>query len=327
VRLCTFQAVSDQYQLVYVGISGLTCALSLARQGCKDVQVYELASNLGFVGAGIQLAPNMARVLDQLGVWKEIEAEAVELKMTSIREGSTDNELGSVQLPHVRELYGYPHMVGHRANLVDALYQGCKRETAIKFHFSTAIQEVLTWGPKPKFRAVARDGRSWEEEVDLLLGCDGVKSNIRSRMLNELGVIGDVEDTGQAAYRIMLTRDEMKHDSELLELLDTDGVTRWIGEKRHVIAYPVSNKTIYNISTTQPDTHFADAPSITYTTKGSKKEMLNVFSDFCSRVQRMLNLVPEGKVCEWKLRVHSPLPTWSHQQVALLGAISYSPFS
>ncbi|KAF5355578.1 hypothetical protein D9758_006419 [Tetrapyrgos nigripes] len=305
--------------IVGSGISGLTCALALARQGCKDIQIYEMASNLGFVGAGIQLAPNMARVLERLGVWKDIEAEAVEIKMTSIREGSTDKELGNVPLTYVGEQYGFPHMVAHRASLVDSIYEGCKREAAIKFHFATVIQEVMAWGPKPKFRALARDGRSWDVEVDLLLGCDGVKSSIRSGILKELGVNADIEDTGQAAYRIMLTRDEMKHDPELLELIDTNGVTRWIGEKRHIIAYPVSKKSIYNISTTQPDTRFAAAPSITYTTKGSKKEMQDVFSDFCPKVLRMLDLIPEGEVCEWRLRVHSPLPTWVHGQVALLG--------
>ncbi len=47
--------------------------------------------------------------------------------------------------------------------------------------------------------------------------------------------------------------------------------------------------------------------------------MLSVFSDFCPKVQRMLNLVPEGEVCEWKLRVHAPLPTWIHGTVALVG--------
>jgi salicylate hydroxylase len=47
--------------------------------------VYEAASNLGFVGAGIQLAPNLARILDRLGCWADIFKEAVELKATSIR--------------------------------------------------------------------------------------------------------------------------------------------------------------------------------------------------------------------------------------------------
>lgn len=66
-------------------MGGLTTALALAKQGFRQIDVYEAASNLGFVGAGIQLAPNMARILDRLGVWKEIEAEAVDLKETSIR--------------------------------------------------------------------------------------------------------------------------------------------------------------------------------------------------------------------------------------------------
>lgn len=66
-------------------MGGLTCALALAQRGFKNIDVYENASDLGFVGAGIQLAPNMARVLDQLGVWKGIESEAVDIEDTSVR--------------------------------------------------------------------------------------------------------------------------------------------------------------------------------------------------------------------------------------------------
>lgn len=69
-------------------MGGLATSLALARHGFTKIDVYESASNLGFVGAGIQLAPNMARILDRLGVWKEIEAEAVDLKETSIRRTS-----------------------------------------------------------------------------------------------------------------------------------------------------------------------------------------------------------------------------------------------
>lgn len=74
-------------------MGGLTCALALAQEGFKNIDVYESASDLGFVGAGIQLAPNMARVLDRLGVWKGIEAEAVNIEETSVR--------GIVELPSV----------------------------------------------------------------------------------------------------------------------------------------------------------------------------------------------------------------------------------
>ena len=71
--------------IIGAGMGGLATALALAKQGFRRINVYEFASNLGFVGAGIQLAPNMARILDRLGVWADIEKEAVSLNDTSIR--------------------------------------------------------------------------------------------------------------------------------------------------------------------------------------------------------------------------------------------------
>ncbi|CAI7665462.1 unnamed protein product [Penicillium manginii] len=303
------------------GMGGLTTALALAQRGFKNIDVYENAHDLGFVGAGIQLAPNMARVLDNLGVWKPIEAEAVNISETSVREGATDNELAHVDLNYIEETYGYKHMVGHRASLADGLYQGCLKQSAIKFHFAVTAESVDSFGPKPSFTAVPRDEtqKPYKVECDVLLSADGIKSQTRVEILKRLNVDVGVKDTNQAAYRIMIHKDQIKDDPELLALINNTRVTRWIGEKRHIIAYAVSNNTIYNLSTTQPDTNFAAATNATYTTKGDKGAMLGVFSDFCPMVQRMLNYVPEGEVCEWKLRVHDPLPTWVHEQVALVG--------
>ncbi|PKX98101.1 putative monooxygenase [Aspergillus novofumigatus IBT 16806] len=297
--------------IIGAGMGGLTCALALAKEGFKHIDVFEYAADLGFVGAGIQLAPNMARVLDRLGVWKDIEAEAVEIKDTSVRVGATDSELAHVQLGYIRETYGYPHMVGHRHSLANGLYNGCLRyPDQIKFHFSTAAENVTSFGPRATFTAV---------EADVLLAADGIKSKTRVAMLQKLGITAAVKDTHQAAYRIMIHKDQCKDDPELQALINSNRVTRWIGERRHIIAYPVSNNTIYNLSTTQPDTNFAAATNAAYTTKGSKSAMLRVFADFCPLVQRMLNYVPEGDVCEWKLRVHEPLPTWVYDQTALVG--------
>jgi len=69
-------------------MGGLGTALAFAKKGFKKINVFETASNLGFVGAGIQMPPNVARVLDRYGVWDEIEAEATNVKDTSIRRGT-----------------------------------------------------------------------------------------------------------------------------------------------------------------------------------------------------------------------------------------------
>lgn len=308
--------------IVGAGMGGLTTALALAAAGFRDIEVFESASDLGFVGAGIQMAPNMARILDQLGVWQEISSEAVILNETSIREGSSDKELAHVDLRYIKKAFGYEHMVGHRSALARGLYNGCKQYPAVRFSFGMLIDDIVVGNDRPSFKATARkdpDQAAREITCDILLGADGIKSNTRSAMLKHLKADAQIVDTNQAAYRIMLTREQMASDPQLLELLDSDRVIRWIGERRHIIAYPVSNKQIYNLSTTQPDVNFAEAPSATYTTKGSKKQMLQVYGDYCPLVQRMLDLVPEGEVCEWKLRVHAPLPTWIVNSTALIG--------
>lgn len=234
-------------------------------------------------------------------------------------EGSTDAELGHVDLRYIRDTYIYPHMVGHRSSLASSMYEGCLREDTITFHMATSAGTVKSWGPRPVMEMIPRQGDKYDVTSDVLFACDGVKSTIRDQLLRLKDIDAKIVDTGQAAYRIMLRREDMQNDAELLELINQESVTRWIGEKRHIIAYPVSNKQIYNLSTVQPDRNFASAPSATYTTKGSKPQMMEIFGDFCPKVRRMLDLVPEGEVCEWKLRVHEPLPFWVYEQTVLVG--------
>ena len=66
-------------------MGGLGVALSLAKKGFKNISVYEAARDLGFVGAGLQMAPNMARILDRLGCWETIVKTTTNVKGSSIR--------------------------------------------------------------------------------------------------------------------------------------------------------------------------------------------------------------------------------------------------
>lgn len=92
---------------------------------------------------------------------------------------------------------------------------------------------------------------------------------------------------GQAAYRILIPREKMMSDPELAPLIEENVVTRWIAPRRHIIAYPISNKTIYNISTAHPDEHLVQE---SWTSKGSKTDMLKTWSDYCPRIQKMLHM-------------------------------------
>ena len=56
------------------GIGGLTAALCLVKGG-HEVEVFERASELTEVGAGIQLSPNCSRVLHYLGLEDALRAD------------------------------------------------------------------------------------------------------------------------------------------------------------------------------------------------------------------------------------------------------------
>ncbi|KAF9890639.1 hypothetical protein FE257_005770 [Aspergillus nanangensis] len=308
-----------QICIIGAGIGGLTTGLALAKQGFQNIQVYENAPALGFVGAGIQMAPNMARILKVLGVWDAIAADGVATDYYSIREGASGKIMGLVDCRNIETDYGSRQTGGHRATLVNTLYDACVRHK-VQFSFSSTVDASLDFTGRPTFSVTtAGEEKPHPVQCDILLGADGVKSKTRQALLRKLNVKAGVKETGQAAYRIMLTREQMQHDPELLALLDGDQTIRWIGEKRHIVGYPISQRSIYNISTTQPDVNFAAAASATYTTKGSKKAMMNLYSDFCPLVPRMLDLAPDQEIVEWKLNVHDPLPTWVQGSFALVG--------
>lgn len=49
-------------------MGGTAAALALAEKGYTNINVWENASALGEVGAGINITPNMSRILERWGV-------------------------------------------------------------------------------------------------------------------------------------------------------------------------------------------------------------------------------------------------------------------
>ncbi|CAI6081945.1 unnamed protein product [Clonostachys chloroleuca] len=308
--------------IIGAGIGGLTAALSFARRGFKKIDVYENAPALGFVGAGIQIAPNLIRVLDSLGIWKgsALEVEPTRVSEVFVYDGTSNIELAHVPMTGMHTKYGYSHYAGHRASLAGVIYDAAKAEPSVHFHFGTTLVGVSSFGPgKVTFSVEENDKTKRSIETDVLIGADGIKSVVRDSILSGLGLVAEVEETGTAAYRLLLQREQMERYPGLLKMIDSNAVRRWIGEKRHLIAYPISNHTIFNIATAQPDVNFAGLTNATWTNKGDKSAMMSVFAEFCPLVRQMLDLVPDGDIVEWRLRAHKPLPTWTRGNVALLG--------
>lgn len=65
-------------------MGGMGAALSLAKRGFTNINVWESARQIGEVGAGINSTPNLSRILDNWGVLDVMTDEAVALKSASV---------------------------------------------------------------------------------------------------------------------------------------------------------------------------------------------------------------------------------------------------
>ena len=114
----------------------------------------------------------------------------------------------------------------------------------------------------------------------------------------------------------MLPRHIMEEDPELKKLIDEPQATRWLGPERHIIAYPVRKHELYNVVLLHPDGHGVEE---SWTTKGSKQAMVDNYDGWDSKVRKLIDLVDDNEVLEWKLCLHRPLKTWIRGSVALIG--------
>lgn len=156
------------------GIGGLSLARELLRRGLP-VRVLEKAPRLIPIGAGIIMNPNAMRVLERNGLADEVRRESWPYL---VRE-SCDHRGRTLAVRDYRPLYAAgrlsPGALVHRAHLLDVLLRGVPRE-CIRFGAILKRVEILRGG----VRVEVEGGEAFE--ADLLVGADGIRSEIRRRV-------------------------------------------------------------------------------------------------------------------------------------------------
>ncbi|KAJ5937279.1 Monooxygenase FAD-binding [Penicillium verhagenii] len=289
--------------IVGAGIGGMAAALTLGLRGHRVV-VLEGAPKLMEVGAGIQVSPNMLRLFDRWGVSDLIHAQDVALEHIHVRRWEDGSLLGTMP---VNKTFGQ-QVVIHRADLHNALIDKALELKNVELRVDSIVTSV-EFSPASVTLANGTVVRG-----DVVIGADGIKSTIRGHLLDDSSI--KAIPTGDAAYRIMLPRSVMEADPELKQLIDEPQATRWLGPSRHIIAYPVRNHELYNVVLLHPDRQEVEE---SWTTKGSKQAMVDNYRGWDQTVRKLIDLVDDDEVLEWKLCLHSPLKTWIRESVALIG--------
>ncbi|KAH7150544.1 putative salicylate hydroxylase [Dactylonectria estremocensis] len=285
------------------GIGGLAAALALSKAG-HYVTVLEGAPKILEIGAGIQVAPNMLRILDSWDIGKEARQVGMKVEQVQVLRWQDGAKLSVTTVDHGHG----EQIVVHRGELHTSLLRAAKQSPHVVIRENSLVVDANL------DHASVRLHTGELVTGDVLIGADGIKSMIRGKLL------GDSADvaipTGDSVFRLQLPREVMESDPTLIQYLDGNVVRRWIGPDRHVVAYPVRNKRTYNIAMAHPDRGGLDE---SWTRPGSREDMLQEFQGWHTDLVRMLELVPDEEILAWKLCSHPPLKTWVSQRSALIG--------
>ncbi|KAF7292753.1 FAD/NAD-P-binding domain-containing protein [Mycena indigotica] len=292
--------------IVGCGLGGLAAAYSLGRAGHR-VTVFEGAAKLVEVGAGIQISPNVSRLLIRWGLGEELRAAMVKPQAITFRRYKTGRRVGWTKWGTTMDNdYGAPYCHLHRADLLNMLYK--LAAPYMTLFLNSRVVKV----DADRCCVSLASGASFS--ADIILGADGVKSMVREVVV---GRPDKPIPTGDAAYRAIIPTSVMLQDPELKPLVDCAEMTGWIGPGRHVMAYCLRNKKEYNLVMLHPDRGIQAGEA--YDVPGSVEQMRADYAGWEPRVEKLLSLVSHTLI--WPLLDRDPLDTWVHPTapIALLG--------
>jgi salicylate hydroxylase len=282
------------------GLGGLTAALALLRRGHR-VRVFEQASKLGEVGAGLQLAANSTRVLEGLdlaGALRDVASEPAGKEVRLWNSGQTWKlfDLGAESIAQ----YGHPYYTLYRPDLHRVLVDGVEkaRPGTIVLGAKCAGFEETSEG----VTLLLEDGRRFAGSV--LVGADGVHSRIRRQLFG-----GDAPSfSGCLAWRGVIPAERLP------QRLRRPVATNWIGPGGHVIHYPLRRGELVNfVGIVERDDWTVES----WTAAGSVAECERDFAGWHDDVHQLIRSVELPY--KWALMQREPLQQWSRGRVTLLG--------
>lgn len=268
------------------GVAGLAVARALALKGAA-VTVLEQADAIREVGAGLQISPNAAVVLQALGLGAELDAAQGRALAVNLRDGLTGESVLRMDLARLRPDQGYHFL--HRADLIELLAKGA-RDAGAQIRLLQRIEEVDLSGPRP--RLVTAQGIELTPQV--LIGADGLHSKTRAA----LNGAAKPFFTHQVAWRAVLP--------------ETPGVPMeaevHMGPGRHLVSYPMRGGQLRNIVGVEERRTWVEEG---WSLRDDPMEMRLAFERFSPRVRGWLDRVEDVHL--WGLFRHPVAQVWTKE--------------
>lgn len=286
------------------GIGGLSAALSLLRRGFA-CRVFEQASELREIGAGLWVSANGARVLFELGLGDALRKSAIETEERVIRLWNS----GKTWWLYRRGAQAPAHQpyVLLRAQLLRLLVDAVRDSDPDAIRLNA---KCTGFSQDENGVRLHLDGG---ETVagDALVGADGVHSKIREAAFG--AVAGHY--TNALAWRGLVPMERLRPHHRRWT------VATWVGPLAHCTVYPVRWDE-RELMTFSGQVEHADWQAESWSQTGTIDECLR---DFAGWHEDILELVRNADTLhKWGLFVRDPLPRWSTGRVTLLGDACHS---
>ncbi|MBD1588380.1 3-hydroxybenzoate 6-monooxygenase [Pseudomonas typographi] len=289
---------SQKVIIVGGGIGGLAAALALTRQGIF-VELLEQADEIAEIGAGIQLGPNAYAALDALGVGDTARQRSVFTDHIIMMDAVDATEVVRIEVGEAfRQRFGNAYGVIHRADIHRTILEAVEKDPLISFQTSTRIVSIET--NDTGVALVDQNGRHYA--ADAVVGCDGVKSVVREKLLGDTHRV-----TGHVVYRAVVDKANMPEE------LRINAPVLWAGPHCHLVHYPLRGGEQYNLVVT-----FHSREQEQWGVRdGSKEEVMSYFDGIHPTPAKLLDTPTSWR--RWATADREPLERWGEGSATLLG--------
>ncbi|GAA6187304.1 FAD-dependent monooxygenase [Litorivita sp. NS0012-18] len=302
--------------VIGAGIGGLAAAQALAQRGAQ-VTVLEQAEAIREVGAGLQVSPNGAAVLEALGLGEALRAASVRAQAVSLRDyRGACAEVLRLDLTRLKEQSYY---FTHRADLIDILAKGA-RECGVQIRLLQKVVSVSDAGSDAGSdrRAQVHMANGDRMSADLVIDAGGLHGQGRA-VLNRAA---EPFFTGQVAWRATVENSDAELGGPDLGGPDLGGgfdvqspeARVYMGPQRHLVCYPLRGGARLNIVAVQERSLWAEED---WSHQDDPSNLRAAFADFGPQVQQILARVDEVHL--WGLFRHPVAEHWHGSALALLG--------
>ena len=286
--------------IVGAGIGGLVSALCLDAKGHK-VKIYEQAEILSELGAGIQLSPNATKVLNYLGLFKDLEPYIFEPNSFQFLNFSTGKVITERKLGEaIKKDFNSPNYDIHRADLQRVLLNKIKVKN-IDIHSNMKVTNV---GNKKNSAFIEVDGK--EIQADLVIGADGIHSKVSDSLFGKKEIIY----TGNVAWRMLIPVETLP------ENLILPHTTVWLGPNKHFVTYHVNGgKSINCVCLVEQDGWLNES----WSEKGEIGELKRAYKGWNRTIETLLQHADPNTLYKWALHDRLPMKQWSKGRIVVLG--------